>query len=84
MSERELDRAKNLVRSQLLRSLSTTNGRAHTVGQMEVMLGTWRAMLDLPDRYAAIAAADVQRVARKTFPPHRRNVVTLIPGEVEA
>jgi zinc protease len=84
MSERELDRAKNLVRSQLLRSLSTTNGRAHTVGQMEVMLGTWRAMLDLPDRYAAITAADVQRVARKTFPPHRRNVVTLIPGEVEA
>ena len=84
MSDRELDRAKNLVRSQLLRSLSTTNGRAHTVGQMEVMLGSWRAMLDLPDRYAAIAAADVQRVARKTFPPHRRNVVTLIPGEVEA
>ena len=84
MSDRELDRAKNLVRSQLLRSLSTTNGRAHTVGQMEVMLGSWRAMLDLPDRYAAIAAADVQRVARKTFPPHRRNAVTLIPGEVEA
>ena len=84
MSERELDRAKNLVRSQLLRSLATTNGRAHTVGQMEVMLGSWRAMLDLPDRYAAITAPDVQRVARKTFPPHRRNVVTLIPGEVEA
>ena len=84
MSQRELDRAKNLVRSQLLRSLSTTNGRAHTVGQMEVMLGSWRAMLDLPDRYAAIAAADVQRVARKTFLPHRRNVVTLIPGEVAA
>src|SRR5256884_451968 len=54
MSERELDRAKNLVRSQLLRSLSTTNGRAHTVGPMTVMLGTRRALLDLPDRYAAI------------------------------
>src|SRR5256884_1689149 len=54
MSERELDRAKNLVRSQLLRSLATTNGRAHTVGPMTVMLGTRRALLDLPDRYAAI------------------------------
>ena len=84
MPERELDRARNLVRSHLLRALSTTNGRAHTIGQMEVMLGTWRALLDLPDRYAAISAADVQRVARKTFAPHRRNVVTLIPGEVEA
>jgi len=84
ISERELERAKNLVRNQLLRGLSTTNGRAHTIGQMEVMLGTWRAMLDLPDRYASITAADVQRVARKTFSPHRRNVVTLVPGEVDA
>jgi len=84
LPERELQRAKNMVRAQLLRGLSTTNGRAHTVGQMEVMLGTWRAMLDLPDRYAAITAADVRRVAQKTFPAHRRNVVTLIPGEVEA
>jgi len=79
----ELERAKNLVRAQFLRGLQTSNGRSHTIGQMEVMLGTWRALLDLPDRYAAITAADVQRVARKTFMPHRRNVVTLFPGEVE-
>jgi predicted Zn-dependent peptidase len=81
LPEKELERAKNLVRAGLLRSLQTTNGRAHTLGQMEVMLGSWRAMLDLPDRYSAITAADVQRVAQKTFRPHRRNVVTLIPGE---
>ncbi len=84
ISERELERAKNLVRNNLLRALSTTNGRAHTIGQIEMMLGSWRAMLDLPDRYAAITAADVQRVAQKTFAPHRRNVVTLTPGEVVA
>ncbi len=84
LAERELERAKNLVRAQLLRALATTNGRAHSIGQMEIMLGGWRSMLDLPDRYAAITAADVQRVAQATFPAHRRNVVTLIPGEVEA
>ena len=84
LTDRELDRAKNMVRAQLLRALATTNGRAHSIGQMELMLGGWRAMLDLPDRYAAITAAQVQRVARRTFAPHRRNVVTLIPGEVEA
>jgi predicted Zn-dependent peptidase len=84
ISEKELDRAKNLVRATLLRSLQTSNGRAHTIGQMEVMLGSWRAMLDLPDRYAAVTAADVQRVARATFPAHRRNIVTLVPGELPA
>ena len=83
MPARELERARNLVRAQLLRGLQTCNGRSHTVGQMEIMLGSWRALVDLPDRYAAITAADIQRVAQKTFAPHRRNVVTLIPGEVE-
>jgi predicted Zn-dependent peptidase len=79
---KELERAKNLVRATLLRGLQTSNGRAHTIGQMELMLGSWRAMLDLPDRYAAVTAADVQRVAKKTFAQHRRNVVTLLPGEL--
>jgi predicted Zn-dependent peptidase len=83
MSAAELVRAKNLVRSQLLRGLSTANGRAHTIGQMEVMLGSWRAMLDLPDRYAAVTSADVRRVARKVFASNLRNVVTLLPGEAE-
>jgi predicted Zn-dependent peptidase len=82
MSEAELQRAKNFVRSGLLRGLQTANGRAHTIGQMEVMLGSWRAFLDLPDRYQAIGAADIQRVARRTFAPHRRNLVTLVPGEL--
>jgi predicted Zn-dependent peptidase len=84
LSAKELERAKNMVRAQLLRGLSTSNGRAHTIGQMELMLGSWRAMLDLGDRYSAITAADLRRVAKKTFATHRRNVVTLVPGEVES
>jgi zinc protease len=84
LSEKELVRAKNLVRAHLLRGLATTNGRAHTIGQMEVMLGSWRAMLDLPDRYSAITAAEVKRVAQRIFAPYLRNVVTLLPGEAEA
>src|SRR6266849_1646098 len=82
MREAELQRAKNFVRSGLLRGLQTANGRAHALGQMEVMLGSWRAFLDLPDRYQAVTPEDVQRVARATFAPHRRNLITLIPGEL--
>jgi predicted Zn-dependent peptidase len=81
LSEKELTRAKNIVRASLLRGLSTTNGKAHTIGQMEVMLGSWREVLALPDRYAAISAQDVQRVSKALFAPHRRNVVTLVPSE---
>lgn len=77
----ELSRAKNLVRAGLLRSLVSANGRAHMVGQLELMSGSWRHLLELPDRYAALGAADVQRVARALFAPHRRNVVALQPGD---
>jgi zinc protease len=81
LSPVEIERAKNLVRAHLLRGMATANGRAHTIGQMEVMLGSWRGMLDLPDRYSAITAQDIQRVARKLLSPQLRNVVTLLPGE---
>src|SRR4051812_34888909 len=84
IDERELQRAKNYVRAGLLRGLQTANGRAHSIGQMEVMLGSWRAFLDLADRYQAIDGAAIQRVARKVFAPHRRNLVTLLPGELPA
>jgi predicted Zn-dependent peptidase len=49
---------------------------------MEVMLGSWRSFLDLPDRYQAVTLDDVQRVARAIFAPHRRNLITLVPGEL--
>ena len=77
----ELKRAQNLVRAGLVRGMQTCGGRAHLIGQMEVMLGGWRALLTLGDRYAAITAAEVQAAARRFFPPHRRNVVTLVPGD---
>ena len=81
MPDEELRRAKNLVRANLLRSLVSTNGRAHMMGQMELMLGDWRKLLDLDDRYEAITADELQRVAKAVFAPHRKNVIELVPGE---
>jgi predicted Zn-dependent peptidase len=45
------------------------------------MLGDWRTLLDLDDRYEAITAEEMQRVAKAVFAPHRRNVIELVPGE---
>ena len=81
LSDFELSRARNLVRSGLLRSLASNNGRAHFLGQMELMLGDWRKLFDLDARYQTFTAADLQKVAFEVFAPHRRNVVTLLPGE---
>jgi predicted Zn-dependent peptidase len=49
---------------------------------MEVMLGSWRDVLALDERYQAISGEQVQEAASKLFASHRRNLVTLLPGEL--
>jgi zinc protease len=85
LQERELGRARNNLSAHLLRELATNNGRAHALGTYELMLGSWRAGLELAGRYQAITAAEVQAAAARYLHPTRRSVVTLVPeAEVAA
>lgn len=83
ITERELTKAKNNLKSHLLTEISTNNGRAHALGTYEVMLGSWRAGLELPARYDAITLEQVKACAQKYFAPGRRSVVTLVPEPPE-
>jgi predicted Zn-dependent peptidase len=76
----ELDRARNALRAGFLRELQTHNGRAHVIGQYEMLLGSWRRLLETPDRYAAVGAKEIQRVAAATFGREALNAVTLVPA----
>ncbi|MFN7130458.1 MAG: M16 family metallopeptidase [Myxococcales bacterium] len=79
IGERELARAKGLLRAHHLREMAPNSGRAHALGQHEVIVGDWRSAIELSSRYAAVTNADVKRVARALFEPNRRSVVTLVP-----
>ena len=71
LTELELERAKGQLRAQVLREIASNNGRAHAMGNSELLVGGWRAALELPERYAAGrqrsrqagGARDVQSVA---------------------
>jgi zinc protease len=76
---RELEKAQNNLQAHLLRELVTNSGRANALGTYEVMLGSWRDGLSLPDRYRAISADQVRAAAARYFDPLRRSVVTLVP-----
>ncbi|HET8723068.1 MAG TPA: pitrilysin family protein [Anaeromyxobacteraceae bacterium] len=80
VSERELDRARALLRSSVLHEFSTRNGVAHALGQAETLLGDWREAGRALERYGAVTRADVRRAAREWLAPGRRNVVWLEPG----
>ncbi len=79
-SEKELLRAKGQLRTQFLRSVSTNHGRACSLGTHEFLVGDWRSVLQVPEKYAAVTAADVQQVARMVFNNNSRTVVTLLPN----
>jgi len=79
LTERELAKAKNNLKAHLLTEIATNNGRAHALGNYEMLMGTWRAGLELPARYDTITLEQVKACAAKYFAPSRRSVVTLVP-----
>jgi predicted Zn-dependent peptidase len=77
----ELDRAKNLLEADFVRSLQTVNGKARKIGRYEVLFGDYREIMDVPGKYRAVTAEQVREAAEKYFTSDNRTVVTLVPEE---
>ena len=78
-SERELEKARNLLEAGLVKSLKTNGGVGQQIGFYEHVFGDYRAMFRARERYRAVTAEDCRRVARKYFDPARRTVAVLVP-----
>jgi predicted Zn-dependent peptidase len=81
VTAREVEKATNNLAASMLRELATNNGRAHSMGTWEAMLGDWRTGLNLADAYRSVTPAQVQRAAAQYLKPELRNVVTLVPSQ---
>jgi predicted Zn-dependent peptidase len=79
----ELEKAKNQVTANFYRSMQTVNGKARKIGTYEIYFGDFNEILKVRDRYDAVTADDVMRVAKTYFSPMNRNVVTLVPQTSE-
>ncbi|MEY2978909.1 MAG: M16 family metallopeptidase [Prochlorotrichaceae cyanobacterium] len=69
VSDRELQRVKNQIRADLLRSLQSTRGLAAQLAEYEVKTGSWQNLLTQLDRIQAVTPMDIQRIAQQTFRP---------------
>ena len=78
-SERELQKAKNLLEAGFVKSLKTNNGVGEQLGFYEHLFGDYNAVFRTIDRYRAITVEDCRRVAGKYFLPRQRTVVVLVP-----
>ena len=79
VSDRELEKAKNIRLAEFYREMRTINGRANTIGTYEVFFGDYKKLFDAAKNYSAVTKEDVQRVAKTYFGANNRTVATLIP-----
>ena len=84
VTEAELSRAKNQLRSQTIRSLATAFGKAEAVQQYNLFAGDPNALRTAMDRYMAVSRADIQRVARQYLVPNNRAVIITVPAPAAA
>jgi zinc protease len=78
-SPEELRKAKNQLKADFFRRLKTNEGRADLLGGAEVLLGSWRELFELPQRYEAVTTDDVLRVGAAVLRRDNMTVAQLDP-----
>ena len=77
--DRELAKAKNQSRMDLLRQLKTSAGKAEQLGMAAIYFGAPEKLFDLPGVFDAVTAEDVRSAAARYLVPDNRSVVHLVP-----
>ena len=80
-TDREVQKARNLLEASFIRGLKTNNGVGQQIAYFEHVFGDYRAMFKSIDHYRAVTAADCRRVAKKIFDPNKRTVAVLVPEQ---
>jgi zinc protease len=79
VTEKELQKAKNSLKADLLYRLDHPHAIAGTIGFSQVVGGDCYLFSKLEEKYEKITEKDVQEVASRIFAPTNRTVVTLVP-----
>lgn len=74
VDEQTLKRVKTKVRAGLLRQLENNAGMAQNLAMFEALYGDWRKLFTSVEDIEKVTAADVMRVANKTFVEKNRTV----------
>ncbi|HEY3129325.1 MAG TPA: pitrilysin family protein [Acidobacteriota bacterium] len=79
VSDRELEKAKNILLADFYRQMKTINGKANTLGSYEIFFGDYHKLFSAAAQYGRVTKEDVRRVAQKYFGEKNRTVATLVP-----
>jgi zinc protease len=79
VSETELERVKNTLEADFIRSMQRVNGKAMKIGTYEIRFGDYQKIPQVPGLYRAVTNDDIKRIVKTYFTEKKRNVVTLVP-----
>ena len=79
VSAEELTKAKNQMVASSVFNLQTDEQKAFSIGNLAVICRDANLINTQLDRYLAVTAADIQRVAQKYFLPTQRTVLVIEP-----
>lgn len=83
ITDKELEKAKNIRLVEFYGQMRTISGRANTIGTYEVFFGDYNRLFEAAKNYGAVTKEDVQRVAKTYFGANNRTVATLLPENEE-
>lgn len=84
VAEAELTRARNHLRTDMLRQMRSNEGMASLLSYAEVLFGDCRFLSEHLARIDRVTAADIQAAAATHLHRGNRTVATLVPRKVEA
>ena len=79
VTEKELQKAKNILEANFIKSMKTNNGRANLIGTYQTLFGDYTLLNKVLDKYKALTVEDIKKVAQKYFTDRNRTVATLVP-----
>ncbi len=79
ISERELEKALNIIRSNFYAGLQTISGQADLLGNAELLYGSYEQAFTIMQRYDGLRPDKVKEAAARYFAPDKKTVGKLIP-----
>ena len=79
ITEKEYQKALNMIRSNFYFRLQANSGKADTLGSAEVLFGSYEKLFTLMDNYAGVKIEQVQEAAKKYLTENNKTVGKLIP-----
>lgn len=79
ISEKEYQKALNMIRSSFYFRLQTNSGKANMLGSSEVLYGSYEKLFTRIDNYAGVKIEQVQEAAKNYFAENNKTVGKLIP-----